>query len=170
MSKFVAGLIVGVLGVAAAAFVYVYFGFISARADTAPPALESLVFGHAMDASTARHAPKVKNPIAPTEANLIQGARLYKGDCAICHGSPLNPAADVGLGQYPRAPQFLKDPPDMPEYQNFYIVKYGVRSTGMPSWGKIMTDDEIWTVVAFLAHLDKLPPAVDAEWKKPLTP
>jgi hypothetical protein len=36
----------------------------------------------------------------------------------------------------------------------------------MPSWGNIVSDDEIWKLTAFLSQMGKLPPSVDQEWKK----
>ena len=64
----------------------------------------------------------------------------------------------------------MKRTPDMPDNQNFYITKHGVRLTGMPAWGKLYDDDKLWKVTTFLSHMDKLPPAVDQEWKNPAAP
>jgi thiosulfate dehydrogenase len=61
----------------------------------------------------------------------------------------------------------MKRAPDMPDNENFYITKHGVRMTGMPAWGKILNDDQLWQVTTFLSHMDKLPPATDQEWKTP---
>jgi hypothetical protein len=74
----------------------------------------------------------------------------------------------VGEGLYPQAPQFLKDAPDMPQNQNFWIIKHGIGRTGMPAWGKVMSDNEVWQVTAFLsrmAELEKQSPAVQEAWK-----
>jgi cytochrome c553 len=38
----------------------------------------------------------------------------------------------------------------------FWIVKNGLKYTGMPGWVAIERDDEIWAVVAFLTHIQKL--------------
>lgn len=170
MGKFIAGGIVTVVVIGAGLYLYLSRGFVNLSAEQQPSRLEEKLALGAMDASTERRAPKLKNPIPATDANLIDGVKLYKNACALCHGSPLNPASDVGGALYPRAPQFSKDTPDAPENQSFYIIKYGVRWTGMPAWGKIMTDSEIWKVTLFLSRMEKLPPAVAAEWKKPLTP
>ena len=59
------------------------------------------------------------------------------------------------------------DAPDMPENENFYIIKHGVRWTGMPSWNKKLSDAQIWQVVTLLSHLDKLPDSVNQELQKP---
>ena len=170
MGKFILGIMVAVVAIAAALFVYTHFGFLDLRADQSPGGLERRFAMQAMDASTDRHAPDVKNPIEPTEANLLDGVKLYKNDCALCHGSPLNPSAELGLAEYPPAPQFMKHAPDMPDNQNYYIVQHGVRWTAMPGWDKVMAESEIWQVVTFLSRMEKLPPAVEAQWKKPLTP
>ena len=83
-------------------------------------------------------------------------------NCAICHGDPTTPKSAVLL--YPPAPQFMEDAADMPENQNFYIIQHGVRLTGMPGWSKLMSEQDTWKVVAFLSHMDKLPPAIAADW------
>ena len=96
-----------------------------------------------------------------------RGARLYRDKCADCHGRPDNPDSDYGKSFYPPAPQFMKAHPHLSDSQNFYIIRCGVRRTAMPAWGKIMVDGEIWQVVAFLDHLDSLPPAVGQELHRP---
>jgi mono/diheme cytochrome c family protein len=56
--------------------------------------------------------------------------------------------------------------PDDEDAWVFWVTKHGARMTGMPSWDGILSDDQIWTVVAFIKHSDKLPPEVDAAWKR----
>ncbi len=167
MRNLILGIIIGVVALAAAMYVYARLGFVSLRADQNPSALEENVAVGAMDASTERHAPKQQNPLQPTQETLLAGARLYRDKCSDCHGSPVNPSSDYGRSFYPRVPQFMKDVPDMPEHENFYIIKHGVRWTAMPAWGNIMTDSEIWQVVTLLSRFpEKLPPEVQDELRK----
>ena len=91
---------------------------------------------------------------------------LYQDNCAMCHASPQHPEKNFGRPFYPSAPDFLKDAPDMEENQNFYIIKHGVRWSGMPAWGNTLSDQQIWTLVTFLSHMDKLPAAGEQEWQK----
>lgn len=49
----------------------------------------------------------------------------------------------------------------------FWIVKHGVRYSGMGAWGGLTSDDNIWKTVTFLSHLKSLPPDVEAEWRGP---
>jgi len=166
MRNFIRGIIVGVIALAVAAYAFARLGYLDLRADRNPSALEERLATSAMDESTERHAHQQKNPLSPTLENLLAGARLYRDKCSDCHGSPVNPNSDYGRSFYPRVPQFMKQAPDMPEHENFYIIKHGVRWTAMPAWSNIMTDSEIWQVVTLLNRFEKLPPEVAAELKK----
>lgn len=167
MKNFAWGILVGLAALALGGWAFLKFGYADLRASVAPSGFESYLAISALHASAARHAPKEQNPIPPTEANLFAGARLYRDKCADCHGRPDNPASDYGRSFYPRAPQFMTEPSSLPENENFYIIKYGVRRTAMPAWGNIMIDSEMWQVAGFLSHLKNLPPAVQQELHQP---
>jgi mono/diheme cytochrome c family protein len=137
----------------------VWMGFVNMRADAPPSKLESTFIGHAMDASVARSAPDVTNPITLTEPNLTAGARVYRDNCASCHGDPSRPRSPFGAAFNPPAPQFMFDTPDMPQNQNFYILQHGIRWTAMPAWKNLLTDQQMWQTVTFLSHIHELPSA-----------
>jgi thiosulfate dehydrogenase len=167
MKNIVFGVGLGLVVLAFGGWLYFRLGYADLRANSKPSWLESAMSATALNASAARHAPVQPNPIQPTEANLLDGSRLYRDKCADCHGRPDNPISDYGESFYPPAPQFMNARPRLPENQNFYIIKYGVRRTAMPAWGNIMADSEMWQVVTFLSRLDNLPPAVQQELHRP---
>jgi len=166
MKNFLRGSVVTLVVLAFAGWLYLRLGFVNFRANAAP-GVEAGLASAAVQASAARHAPPGKNPIAPSDANLLDGARLYRDKCADCHGRPDNPVSDYGWSFYPRAPQFMQAHPRLAENQCFYVIKNGVRWSAMPAWGGIMADSEIWQVVGFLNQLDHLPPAVQDELHRP---
>ena len=170
MGNFIRGIIVGAVALAAGVYVYARFGYLDLRADRPPSTLEANIAGPVMDKSVERHAPPQTAPFPIAPENLKTGARLYRDKCADCHGSPINPDSDYGRSFSPRAPQFMKEAPDLPDNENFYIIKHGVRYTAMPAWGGIMTDAEIWMVVQTLNRFQKLPPEAQEELKKPTAP
>lgn len=165
MLKFFLGFAVAVLAVLIAGFCYVRFGFVDPRADLPVGWLESKIAMPALDAAVDRRAPEAQNPLQPTDANLIAGMKVYQPNCASCHGDIGHSHAQLADALYPRAPQFVEDAPDMPENQNFYIIKHGIRLSGMPAWKQTLSEQEMWEVTTFLSHLDKLPPQVSAAWK-----
>jgi mono/diheme cytochrome c family protein len=165
MVKFFIGFLTAAVLISLALFCYVRFGFVDPRADIDPGSMEMRIAMPALDASVDRRAPDTKNPVQPTEENLQSGMKIYQSTCSGCHGDISHPHAAFGDSFYPRAPQFVEDAPDMTDSQNFYIIKHGVRLSGMPAWGKTLEDTEIWNVTTFLSNMNKLPPRVSDRWK-----
>ena len=92
---------------------------------------------------------------------------LYAANCAICHGASDAKPSNLAQGFYIEAPQLAKDGvEDDPEGVSFWKVTHGIRFTAMPSFAATLRDEEIWKIAMFLKQMDKLPPTVDAEWKK----
>ena len=166
MKFFLLGILTTLLLIALGTFVYLHFGFLRFNADEQPSALESKLAMSAVDAFLERRAPAANSAPQSSDADLLEGMKLYTANCAVCHGDPGQPERVMGKSFYPPVPQFMNDPADMPARHNFYIIKHGIRWTGMPAWGSSLNDAQIWTLTAFLAQMDKLPPAVDQEWKK----
>jgi cytochrome c553 len=86
------------------------------------------------------------------------GAGHFEGACRPCHGSP-------GLAQPRVARAMTPHPPDLAEgvlryepAELFYIVKHGIKFTGMPAWPAQQRDDEVWAMVAFLRRLPAMDP------------
>jgi len=166
MRNFVLGVIVTlavllILGAGAA-----LLGFLPTRANSRPPRFEEHLAMSALDNSVDRHAPRVNNPVPPTDDNLISGLKIYTMNCAGCHGGIDRKPADFGRSFYPPAPNLILDPPDDPEWHLYYVIRNGIRYTGMAAWDKTLSDNEIWKVTAFLSRIDKLPPAVQEYWKQ----
>jgi thiosulfate dehydrogenase len=163
--NFLFGFVTALILVALVGFSYVRFGFVDPRADIPVNEFERDIAMPALDASVDRRAPRTKAPVDSSDATLIAGMKIYQADCASCHGEVDRSHGMLADALYPRAPQFVEDTPDMPEYQNFYIVQHGVRLSGMPAWRQSLTDQQMWQVTTFLSHMDKLPPQVFDLWK-----
>jgi mono/diheme cytochrome c family protein len=165
MRKFFLGFVIAVFVVLGAGFLCVRFGLMDPRADIPVNSFERRIAMPSLDAAVDRRAPEVRNPVQPTNANLIAGMKVYQTNCASCHGDIHRPHGTLADALYPRAPQFVEDAPDMPENQNFYIIQHGIRLSGMPAWKQVLNEREMWQVTGFLSHMDKLPPQVSDAWK-----
>ncbi len=165
MRKFACGLLLGALLIPVFALCVFLLGWASVSATSDPPRWESFLARKAFAASVARQAPRLQNPISPTSANLMFGMKFYRDDCAGCHGDAGKPSQWGTTDFYPRVPQFDSEPSLKPDWQIFWIVKHGVRYTGMGAWGALTSDDNIWKTVTFLSHLKDLPPDVQAAWR-----
>jgi thiosulfate dehydrogenase len=161
MAKFVFGIFFTLIALVVAGWWCVKQGYVDFAADQKPSFVEEKIAMAAVDASMDRRAPEGKNPITPTEENIAAGAKLYFDHCGGCHGVPSNPDSAFARSFNPPVPEFFKDSPDMSDSQNFYAIRHGIRWTGMPGWGKTLSDAQIWQIVAFLGNIEKLPPAAE---------
>lgn len=165
MRAFIAGVVITVVALFAISLLVAQFGFLPTNADATPPDFETRIASNALDASMERHAPRVNNPYPASDDNLISGMKIYTMNCAVCHGTMDYKPSVLEHSMYPPPPQPLLDPLDDPEWHIFYAVRTGVRYTGMPAWGKVLSEQDMWNVTAFLSRVDRLPPAVQTYWK-----
>ena len=164
--RFAAGVVLTLAAIVVAVVVVAYLGLYPIGADNPPSALETAIAGRAMDAYADRHKPSVDNPIMPTADNLADGAEKYEEHCAFCHGGAKANISPMQNQFNPPAPQLVNRIPDDEEAWLFWVAKHGVRMTGMPAWSAVLSDDDIWKVVAFIKRSDKLPPEAKAAWQR----
>jgi mono/diheme cytochrome c family protein len=165
MGKFILGVIVTLLVLVLGGLGFAMLGFFPTAANVEPPHMERHFAMGAVDASMERHAPRVTNPLTPTDQNLEDGMKLYTMNCSLCHGGLDRKPSALASSFYPPPPNLISDPPDDPEWHIFYTIRTGVRYTGMPAWDKTLTEQDMWKITQLLSHLDKLPPAVQDYWK-----
>ncbi len=176
MRRFAVGFVFGLVALPLLLLAIARLGGFAVNATATPSRLEASLAQMALASAAARHAPHLTNPVAPTETNLLAGMRLFKNDCAGCHGTPNTAHAnETNVNLYPNAQQFALHPPRKPPWQLFWLIRGGIRYSGMFAWagqfapdstGRDVSDEKIWTAVTFLTHLDSLPPAVDSEWHR----
>lgn len=98
----------------------------------------------------------VPNDLADPK-RLRSGAGQYAEMCAGCHLAPGMKRTEISRGLYPRAPELRRTNDFTPE-EEFWVVKHGIKMTGMPAWGVTHSDELLWDIVAFLQILPELTP------------
>jgi thiosulfate dehydrogenase len=168
--KFLSGFIFALLLGAAIIYYYFKLGY-APVATVAPPMLFEVTLAHmALHARIDKDAPKTP-PFQPTEADLQNGAQLYRQHCAICHGLSDESKTAVAKGMYPKPPLLLhgKGVTDDSAGETYFKVANGIRLTGMPAYANSLSEQEMWQISFLLAGADKLPPSVQETIKKPLS-
>jgi mono/diheme cytochrome c family protein len=165
MGKFIFGVIITLLVLILGGLGFAMLGFFPTAANVEPSHFERHFAMGAVDASSERHAPRVSNPLMPTDQNLEDGMKVYTMNCALCHGGLDRKPSTLATSFYPQPPNFISDPPDDPEWRIFYTIRTGIRYSGMPAWDKTLTEQDMWKITMLLSHMDKLPPAVQEYWK-----
>jgi mono/diheme cytochrome c family protein len=85
---------------------------------------------------------------------IRQGAGNYDAMCSGCHLAPGVEETELSRGLYPKPPKLTSHTVD--PARAFWVIKHGIKASGMPAWGKSMEDEYIWGMVAFLQELPKL--------------
>ena len=103
-----------------------------------------------------RRASRAALPPEParTPASVAEGEQLYGTECAMCHGIDGHKPTDSGRWMYPRAADLTSA--EVQQYSDrelFWILKNGIRLSGMPAFGKVESDQHIWELVQFVRTL-----------------
>lgn len=145
-----------ITGVAAVGGTYIYSGLYDIGADTRHwPITEKIVKivrEHSIESRTKDiTVPNLENPQL-----VLQGANQYAAMCADCHLAPGRGDSQIRLGLYPRPPDLSKTHID-PKVA-FWVIKHGIKMTGMPAWGRSHDDLTLWSIVAFVSRLPGMEP------------
>ena len=158
-------LVLLVLGVLA----FAYGGFVDVAA-TSPGSAPVEWFLHTARESAIHSAiENVEVPPLDDPAKLRSGLVHYHSMCVTCHGAPGVDAAELAQGLNPMPPDLYSAPErDVTEEEGegheggeeaaevYWVVKNGIRMTGMPAFGPTHSDDEIWAITAFVQRLPEL--------------
>jgi thiosulfate dehydrogenase len=174
MRGFIIGLIVGLLAIPVGAAIWFRYGHPPVAVADAPFPFERQIVSVPLEARIHREMP-AHAAMNASPVNLLLGADIYRQDCASCHGQYGRPSL-YGGHMYPRAPQLwaphghgVVGVSDDPAGETYWKVKNGIRLTGMPSFGKVLSEAQMWQVSVLLANADKpLPDPVMAVLKQPL--
>jgi len=153
------GLVAGaLLALVGATAVGIYAGLYNIAADVPHTQPVYWLFETVRGCSVAARA---RNIIVPNDlddsSRISRGAGQYAEMCSGCHLAPGMKRTEISRGLYPRAPE-LRRKTDLTPAEQFWIVKHGIKMTGMPAWGVTHDDDLLWDVVAFVRKLPGLTP------------
>jgi cytochrome c553 len=131
-------------------------GLVPIKASSGHWRITAWLLHFTMRRSVATHSLGLQAPALDDPRLVLQGAGHYETGCRPCHGSPDLPQPRIAQYMTPHPPYL---PPRISAWQPdelFYIVKHGVKFTGMPAWPSQQRDDEVWAMVAFLLMLPDL--------------
>lgn len=144
--------------------VFVYLGIYNVAATKPHTELASKVFEVVKTRSIQVRAKNITPP-SSSDNDIIKGAHYYEEMCATCHGAPgINPS-EIGKGLNPKPPDLEKSAGRWNSKELFWILKHGIKMTGMPAFGPTHTDKELWSIVAFI---ERLPEISEEEYKNML--
>ena len=107
-----------------------------------------LVYRSSRDGTTSVPATK--------QVGIKEGERLFGTECSACHGVSGHNPTDAGRWMYPRAADLASgDSQSYSDREVFWIIKNGIRLSGMPAFGNIESDEHLWDLVFYVRALPK---------------
>ena len=153
----VAWIVAILVGVGAIALGWAYSGQYNVAADAPHWDVTTRALATIREHSIAARAGGLTVPNLADPALIALGAEHYAGMCTGCHLAPGVGDNEMRQGLYPKPPN-LTVKRDRSPAESFWIIKHGLKMSGMPAWGVTHDDEAIWGLVAFLQQL----PTMDA--------
>lgn len=158
--KFLRRTFAGLLLAAAAVVGVVYSGLYDVAADRPDSGLLRWFLHTVMERSVEVRAADVTVPADLEDPVRVDtGAEHYAEMCAGCHLAPGVSGSELREGLNPKPPELARVAGSADPRELFWIIKHGVRMTGMPAWGRSHSDEKIWDLVAFVRRLPAMTPA-----------
>jgi mono/diheme cytochrome c family protein len=107
--------------------------------------------------SVRAHAVEVQVPPL-NRYDKEEGFRHFDRLCGLCHGAPGVAASEIGIGLRPEPPPLSDHVVHWLDSELFWITRHGFKYTGMPAFGTTHSEEQLWSVVAFLRELPNLSP------------
>lgn len=152
---FIKTLIFVIIILIAGALFFIYSGSYNVAATSPDPFIVSWVLEKTKDYSVKKHSENIERPKLNDQTLVKQGYEQYEDSCAGCHGAPGKDAAE---GFNPAPPLLADVSEELSSAELFWVTKNGIKMTGMPAFGLFKSDEEIWSIVAFLKRLPDLTP------------
>jgi mono/diheme cytochrome c family protein len=126
-------------------------------ADAQPGRMEQVVARNLVRLSIPATAKRDENPFRNDPEAWRSAAAHYETHCAACHGADGHAETAMATGLYPKVPDLTQPVVQrLTDGELFYIIRNGVRWTGMPAWRLQHSDDESWQLVSFVRQLPTL--------------
>ncbi|HEX7183538.1 MAG TPA: cytochrome c [Thermoanaerobaculia bacterium] len=142
----------------AAVLAFIYSGVYDVAASSPDTGLIGWALETTQERSVHRRAEEVQAPDLSDPEMVRLGLIHYHEMCVTCHGAPGMPASEIGQGLNPFPPELASESEEEEAGELFWVVKNGIKMTGMPAFGVTHADEEIWAIVAFLQRMPKMSP------------
>jgi mono/diheme cytochrome c family protein len=157
--KTVRTLVILLVVLALVGIAFIYSGIYDVAASTPDNGLIKAILQTTSGRSIERRAEGIKPPPNLDDPKRVQtGLVHYHEMCTTCHGAPGVKISEIGQGLNPYPPELAAQTAGDEAGETFWIVKNGIKMTGMPAFGVTHSDEEIWDIVAFVQRMPKLTP------------
>jgi mono/diheme cytochrome c family protein len=160
---FAAGMLTTLVVLAVIGLIVVYTGAFNVAATEEHQSITRWAFDTTFHNSVELRAADVVAPATITPAMVAAGASAYKSMCQHCHAGPGAEREVWASGMRPRPPHLTEAAAKWELQQIYWIVKHGLKMTGMPAFGPSHDEQALWGIAAFVSELPAMTPERYAE-------
>ncbi len=155
-TKIILGLVISAIVIG---FSFIWFGVFNVAANVEHWTISTKFFELVRVRSINARAGNMTVPDLSDKARIKRGAANYAAMCSQCHLAPGADTSELYEGLNPRPPVLYKYDKftDKPS-EKFWVIKNGIRMTGMPGWGSNNSDEQIWDMIALISALKEMTP------------
>lgn len=154
-----ATLVVSIATVMVATAGFIYSGAYNVAATSKHWSATQWILEKAVHRSVDTQAAGITPPKLGTEAQLLAGAANFDAMCSSCHTPPGAQPSAAAQGMSPEPPELTHAAREKTPSEIFWVIKHGIKASGMPAWGASHSDDDLWAMTAFVAQLPDMTPA-----------
>jgi len=137
---------------------YAYSGLYDVAATAPDNAMTRWLLVTVRNQSIDQRAAGIEVPSLTDPALVQEGFEHYHEMCVGCHLAPGVDSSEIRQGLNPQPPVLAQVVPHSSPARLFWVIKNGVKMSGMPAWGTSHSDPMIWAMVAFLERLPDMTP------------
>ena len=157
MAKFLLAILVVLLVAGGMGAFFVHSGRLPVAATTPADLVDRIAMTAKFEA--VRRGGNGLQVVLPTDAaSIARGREHYVENCLPCHGGPGVKPAEFAQGMNPGPPDIDGALQNYTDAQLFWVIKNGLRATGMPAFGINHKDEEIAAIAAFVRRTRHLTP------------
>lgn len=170
--KIVAAVAAVVLVLLAGLTVYLFSGAYNVAATNAHAGVTEWALETVMERSVAQHTDGIEPMAVPDSVVMSNGFIHFHEMCVTCHGAPGVEASEIGKGLNPDPPELSDEAAEWSVGEVYWIVKHGIKMTGMPAFGPTHSEEDLWAIARFVERLPQMSAAeyqglVDAREAQP---
>ncbi len=155
--KIIISIVVTIL-ILTAGVLIISFGYYDVSAMNPDGRFKKWLFTNIKDNSIKRNAADIVVPSLEDSDQVGLGFMHFNEMCVACHGAPGIDRSESGQGLNPMAPNLSKSAKNMSDAELYWVIKNGIKMTGMPSFGKTHSEEQLWAMVSFVKRLPNMTP------------
>jgi mono/diheme cytochrome c family protein len=145
-------------------FVYAGLYNISATEQHTSPVYKLLEY--AMLRSVKVRTGSITVPELGSEQRISSGLAHYREHCLQCHGAPGISPHTLAFGMTPAPVNLVSTAREWKPAEIYWVIKHGIKMSGMPAWEYHLSDEDIWNLVAFVEAMPAMSPVEYATLSK----